>query len=120
MWGTLLVAFCERGGESSTRCLELWAYPDTTLNLVINRGDAQGDVEYSFPCAPYQLIGVLRGQAFEARTTEGAVTLSRDDGVITASFMPASGACGWQQSIPLEPFASALMTVAPEATHFAA
>lgn len=120
MRGTLLGAFCERGSEASTRCLELWAYPDTTLNLVINRVDAHGDVEYAFPCAPYQLVGVLLDQTFRTQSVSGVVVLSRDGDNVTASFTPATGTGGWQQSVSIEPFASALVTVAPEATRFAA
>jgi len=120
MWGTLLGAFCERGSEATTRCLELWAYPDTTLNLVINQVDAYGDVEYAFPCAPYQLLGVLLEQTFRTQNVSGVVVLSREGDCVTATFTPATGTGGWQQTVSVEPFASALMMVAPEATRFVA
>ena len=120
MWGTLLGAFCERGNEASTRCLELWAYPDTTLNLVINQADSFGDLEYAFPCSPYQLLGVLRDQSFRAQTADGTVLISRDGDTVRATFTPASGSEGWQHTVAVEPFASALKAVVPEATRFAA
>ena len=120
MWGKLLGAFCERGGENLTRCLELWAYPDTSLNLVVNCAGGEGEREFAFPCAPHQLVGVLENQTFRSQTDEGAVVIRRDRDSVTAAFTPASGDAGWKHSVPIEPFATALIQVAPEASRFVA
>ena len=115
MTGVLLGAFCERGGVDSTRCLELWAYPDSTLNVVVNRFGIEGDEEYAFPCAPHQLVNVLRNRSFETETLAGVVRIQRDEDNVTARFTSSTKEDGWLHSVPVEPFVSALAQVAPEA-----
>lgn len=121
MQGQLLGAFCERGGGATVCCLELWAYPDTTLNLVVNRAGAEEELEYSFPCAVYQLFNVLEGpRELTFHTSEGTIAVRRDEENLTATFISASGSVAWVHSVPVEPFVSALRLVAPDADRFLA
>lgn len=121
MQGQLLGAFCERGGEATVRCLELWAYPDTTLNLVVNRAGAEEELEYSFPCAVYQLFTLLEGpRELRFHTDEGTIVVRREDENLSATFTSASGTVAWDHSVPVEPFVSALRLVAPDADRFLA
>jgi hypothetical protein len=120
MTGVLLGAFCERGGADATRCLELWAYPDTSLNLVVNRYGPDGEEEYSFPCAPHHLVNVLRHLPFKTVTIDGTVIIERQADRVTTHFTSADLQGGWMQSVPVEPFVSALAQVAPEAESFQA
>lgn len=117
MKGTLLGAFCERGNGLATRCLELWAYPDTTLNLVVNRFDGREEYEYAFPCAPHQLVNVLQNRSFETETSEGKVVLERENDLVKAGFQSTDGEA-WEHSVEVEPFVNALAQVAPEAEDF--
>lgn len=112
MRGVLLGAFCERGSDHTSRCLELWAYPDTTLNLVVNRLGPEGDEEHAFPCAPHQLVNVLvENKSFRSQTPEGTVVVEREDDQVTAEFVSTKGDDRWRHSVPVEPFQNALAQV---------
>jgi hypothetical protein len=111
MRGVLLGAFCERGSDDSSRCLELWAYPDTSLNLVVNRLSADGDEEYAFPCAPHHLIKVLKNESFRSETEDGSVVVEREADNVTAEFVSSKGDERWRHSVPVEPFQNALAQV---------
>lgn len=118
MKGTLLGAFCERGDEQPARCLELWVFPDSSVNLVLNRQTPGGEEEHSFPMALYQLLNVLRKKTFRAESACGTVVLQREEGLVFAEFRSETLGPSWRYCIPIEPFAHALAQVAPEATHF--
>lgn len=116
MKGVLLGAFCERGGIELTRCLELWAYPDTTLNVVVNRFGPEGEEEYAFPCALHNLVGVLQHRPFKQVGAAGTVAIERNGDSVTALYRSADGSDGWRHSVPVETFISALVQIAPEAS----
>lgn len=90
------------------------------MNLVVNQASSDGDLEFCFPCAPYQLVAVLNNQTFRTETVDGQVVVQREEDNVTAAFTSASGGVEWRHSVPLEPFACALMQVAPEADRFVA
>jgi hypothetical protein len=100
--------------------LELWAYPDTTLNLVVNRFGPDGEEEYAFPCATHHLVNVLRRRPFVTETDDGTVSLERYEDSVRTEFLSSSQDDGWIQSVPVEPCVSALALVAPEAEAFQA
>lgn len=107
MLGSLLMTFLDKSGDAPLRWLELWGYPDGTLNLVIASDEEGVDVEYHFPCAPYHLREVVEGCPFQVSSKEGFVLLDRKDEHISASFQ-RSGEQGWQYAIPISDFRSAV------------
>jgi len=107
MIGDLLASFCERGREGGTQCLELWTYPDRTLNVVVTRVSKMDEDEYSFPCAPHHVMGVLQGtRAFRSQNQDAGLVLQRHEDVVIAQVSGVEGA--WEQRVPLESFESAL------------
>lgn len=72
MVGNLVVAFCERGSSHS---IEIWAYPDATLNLVV----ASDGRETSFPCSIFQLLRVSEGRSVVLLNEDGQATLHRSE-----------------------------------------
>lgn len=114
MRGELLGAFCERGCDQTSQCLELWAYPDTSLNLVVNQHTPQGESEYAFPCAPHQLVNVLNNKSFLSETDEGTVRVEREADTVKAEFVSSDGNERWQHSVPIAPFQNALAQVSAE------
>lgn len=59
MVGELLATFCERCEEGGTQSIELWTYPDHTLNVVVTRVSSELEAEFSFPVAPHQVASVV-------------------------------------------------------------
>jgi|GEM_PF-2616397 len=113
MTGVLLGAFCERGVDRTTCCLELWSFPDTSINVVLNRFGPDGETEYAFPCAPHHLIGVLMNVPFLCETGESRVSITRSEEHLVAVVMAEEGV-GWRQSVPIEAFAGVLYEAAPD------
>ena len=114
MRGELLGAFCERGGNDISHCLELWAYPDTSLNLVVNQYTPEGESEYAFPCAPHQLVNVLKNKSFLSETEDGRVKVEREENTLKAEFISTDGNERWEHSVPVGPFQNALAQVSPD------
>jgi hypothetical protein len=110
MIGDLLASFCERGTEGGTQCFELWTYPDRTLNVVVTRVSHSDESEYSFPCAPHQVVGVLQGdRTFRSQVGQVGLTLERADDHVRAHVQSPEGD-EWQQFVPVESLESALVS----------
>ena len=64
MKGVILWTGCEQGGQEHINILELWLFPDGTLNvLAITGGDKSR--EHVFPVALEQLESVINGKSLE-------------------------------------------------------
>ncbi len=103
MVGELFIASCERSIGGTLRAFELWAFPDTTLNLVVVSEDEHGKDETCFPCGTYQLQSVLEDRKVTLGNGEHTLDLVRKDNFISAEF---SG--GWRQSLEAEALQEAL------------
>lgn len=111
MVGDLLASFCERRLKGGTQCLELWTYPDETLNVVVSRFDDQTEIEFSFPFATEQLLEVVSGDRSLKRVgKEADLTLELKDGVVRATVHPLGDYEDWQQQVPAESISRALLS----------
>ncbi|MGV3617542.1 MAG: hypothetical protein ACO1SV_19625 [Fimbriimonas sp.] len=109
MIGDLLASFCERGKEGGTQCLELWTYPDQTLNVVVTRVSREDEAEYAFPCAPHHVLGVLDGsRPFRSQVGNVGLTLERADDQVRAWVSAPAEGYEWQQLVPVDSLESAL------------
>jgi hypothetical protein len=106
MVGKLIVTFCEREKWGSHKAIELWAYPDGTLNLVVARGGQDEGSESSFPCMISQLWNVLEGHPVEFEHGDAHVTIDECEGLICASFHRNGD--GWRQCIEMTVFEEGL------------
>jgi hypothetical protein len=109
MLGELLVSFYQREHAGASRWLEIWAYPDSTLNLVIASDSTEESEEHSFPCAPHHITNVLNGFDFQTSGPSGFVMLQRQGDALVAEFQRRTDERGWTQSIPVEDFRDSLM-----------
>jgi hypothetical protein len=109
MIGDLLASFCERGTEGGTQCLELWTFPDQTLNVVVTRVSREDEAEYAFPCAAHHVVGVLNGsRTFRSQVGTAGLTLERtEDDQVRAHVSDTEGE-EWQQLVPVDSLESAL------------
>jgi hypothetical protein len=97
MVGKLIVTFCERGELGTHKAIELWAYPDGTMNLVVARDDQGEGSESSFPCALSQLWKVSENRRVELEHEDARVRIERRGSLVCASF--DRDADGWRQCI---------------------
>jgi len=97
--------------------MDLWAFPDATLNLVLVESGPTDEREYAFPCAPFQLVRVLRGETFRSANADGEVRLSRNGDCVAAELRPNHGK-GWVQCVPVPSLASAIEALDPEASAY--
>jgi hypothetical protein len=98
MIGKLVITFCERSAAGPPKALELWSFPDGTLNIVVASDSEQRQTEWSFPCAIEQLQSVLFGKPLILRDSEDRpMQLARVDDRICATYS-AFGE-NWRQCI---------------------
>ncbi len=83
MKGELLWIGCEKGGEDRLKVLELWTFPDGTLNILAVTDHTTG-VEHSFPVGLERLEGVLRGKPVEFFATDVVLRIRRCETMVCA------------------------------------
>jgi hypothetical protein len=67
MIGRLIATFCERPRAGTPHALELWAFPDGTLNLVLSEEGVASTGEHAFPCFSEHLEWALDGREVKLR-----------------------------------------------------
>ena len=102
MVGTLVWTSCERGAEQNLRYLELWSYPDGTLNLVAISEGAEG-CEHAFPVCVEQLQGILEGHTMHLRCEHLDLLLERSDDRVCAHCKSESRS--WTHCVAVSEFA---------------
>ena len=107
MVGELIVTFCEGGQEGPSRWLEVWSFPDDTLNLVIASAEVELQ-EYYFPCSRHMLQAVAAGCDYQIAGPAGYVFLRREGERLCAEFRRSDDRHGWSQCVPLQEFQVAL------------
>jgi hypothetical protein len=118
MRGNLVASFCERSDGQPSRCLEIWSYPDSSLNLVVNRLDEKESQEHVFPCAPHHLVEVLKYKTFHSVTEHGTIFMNRNETVVKAEFTSGSKKEYWSHDVSVGAFAEALAVVSDEVPGF--
>jgi hypothetical protein len=101
MLGSLIVSFCER---DSVLVTEIWAFPDSTLNVVVS-----GDREHSLPCSPFQLAHVLDEKPMTLRSEDTTIHVKKVDRRVCVEV--ESGDASWTQCIAEDDFREAMETV---------
>ena len=119
MVGTLVVTFCDRGHEGPARWLEVWSFPDGSLNLVIASSDATVSEEYVFPCAAHTLAAAAAGCDYQVSGPSGWVFLRAEGNRMCAEFRRHEDNRGWIQCIPLAEFREAIEAVQPHGAYVA-
>lgn len=110
MIGDLLASFCERGQGGGLRYLELWRFPDGTLNVVANKLQASHELEYSFPCGLPQMVAMLDGRRPFRSEIEGAkIVMSREEDQVRAEVTTPTGET-WTQQVSMESVEAALLS----------
>lgn len=118
MRGNLVASFCERSDGQPCRCLEIWLYPDSSLNLVVNRLDKRESQEHVFPCAPHHLVEVLKYKTFRSVTEGGSIYMNRDESVVKAEFTSNSSDDNWSHDVAVGAFAEALAVITDDVPGF--
>jgi hypothetical protein len=106
MLGELIATFCERSEMRHLKAIELWAYPDGTLNCVVSRCGSRVSLESAFPCHSSQLQGIMEGRSIRLENEEGCVIIERTGARICARFSGFGEA--WCQCIDVDSFAEAV------------
>lgn len=102
MLGTLLWTGCEKTSKEKIQTLELWSFPDGTLNLVANHGGPVED-EHTFPICIEQLDGVLRGRVLTLRSDDDVrLTVEHTHHRVCADYR--SGDETWKHCVPVDEF----------------
>ena len=107
MVGVLAVSFCNRNQQNAGLCMDLWAYPDGTYNLVLGKlGESSSDKV--FPCSLSQLSTVLCGKTLEVFNDVGTLSIDRCGGSVCASFSEIDREAKLTYCIPIEEYSRAL------------
>lgn len=110
MLGSLVVTFYERDSAQST---EIWAYPDSTLNVVVS-GESE---ERALACSPLQLERVMEGKSVVLRQEDTSITMLRQDDRVCVDV--DCGGNKRQQCIDAKAFGEALTSLENEFGIFA-
>jgi hypothetical protein len=100
MVGELFITFCERSIQGAMRALEIWAYPDSTVNLVVATEDGAKKREAAFPCAQSQLQSVIDGRRLTLENGAAVLRVQRCEDYVSADYYCAGD--GWRQCIEVE------------------
>jgi hypothetical protein len=120
MIGVLAVSFCERKEGEASVCLDLWAYPDGSYNLVIENFGGEGEKDLSFPCALHQLAGPLYNKVFTSQDEDGILQIERCDNSVCAEFTPFDDRDGFRHCIPFEDYQLAIEALETNAVGYLA
>jgi len=120
MVGQLAVSFCERKEGETCVCLDVWAYPDGTYNLVIENFGTCTDREFAFPCSFHQLAGVLSRKSLVSESEVGMVTIERCGSFVCAQFDSSEGQDGFSHCIGFEEFRRAIEALESDAVGYLA
>ena len=101
MIGNLVWTGCERSADSRLQFLELWSYPDGTLNIVA-ANEAHDDCEHTFPIAVEQLEGILRGRPLQLHCAHVCLKLEAIDDRVCSTCQTQFES--WTQCVPLGEF----------------
>lgn len=97
MVGELFITFCERSIQGAMRALEIWSYPDSTLNVVVASENGKEKREASFPCSPNQLQKMLDGRRLTLENGSEVLRIQRLDEFVSAEYHCPEA--GWRQCV---------------------
>jgi len=108
MVGKLAVSFCERKDNEACLCIDLWAYPDGTCNLVVSAVIGAVDYELSFPCAPHQLEAVVDGRTLYTENDQGSILVEKCGEQVCAQYESSMSGRKLRQCVALVEFSQAV------------
>ena len=111
MTGRLIATYIERYAKDAARWLEIWMFRDHTLNLVVAAEAAGATEEYVFPCAGYQLAGMLNGARMKASNDTGFLTLWREENEVIAEVQNKDLQRSWRLRLAVSEVAHAVAEI---------
>ena len=108
MVGELVYTMCGMHGASRGRFLELWAYPDGSLNLVTSDCSETDGTEQSFPCMIEQLERALDETRVVLRNQTHTLILFGMDDCVCGELLMSCGRRLWDHCMDREEFTDML------------
>jgi hypothetical protein len=120
MTGQLIATFLERCAKDDARWLEIWMFRDQTLNLVVAAECGCEAEEYVFPCAGYQLAGMLSGSRMKTVNEKGFLTMWREENQVIVEVQQQDLERSWRLCVPVVEVSQAISEIEVHAGKFVA